>query len=232
MSACIHCCEPILTVCSQGGCPKSALIAIIPQRVSCSLRHGRCAVYWTQPSNADCFACAGTVSNNAADPAASGPVVGDLAPAGPAPNSPEEGTQGPQASFSQRVTRNVQRALSHNGGQTPARHPAQFPASTSPAVLQGLANTGPSSQPGSRQYSCLQCSCAHAFRILQACQCSAPSEVPCQWHQIFECQRGSVLDLAIVIQTMVAYAYAQKLTALMCCCQSRGPRDAVYAGQL
>ncbi|KAL0048243.1 hypothetical protein WJX82_010954 [Trebouxia sp. C0006] len=85
----------------------------------------------------------GTVSN-AADPLAG---VSDLPPAGPVPNSPEEG---PRASFSQRVTRNVQRALSHNGGQTPARHPAQFPASTSPAVLQGLANAGPSSQPGSR----------------------------------------------------------------------------------
>ncbi|KAL0027195.1 hypothetical protein WJX77_002236 [Trebouxia sp. C0004] len=88
----------------------------------------------------------GTVSN-AAHPLARG---SDLPPTGPAPNSPEEGTQGPQASFSQRVTRNVQRALSHNGGQTPARHPAQFPTSTSPAVLQGLANAGPSSQPGSR----------------------------------------------------------------------------------
>ena len=95
---------------------------------------------------ADCLSCAGTVSN-AADPLAGG---SDLAPAGLAPNSPDEGTQRPQASFSQRVTRNVQRALSHNGGQTPARHPAQFPASTSPAVLQGLANAGPSSQPGSR----------------------------------------------------------------------------------
>ncbi|KAL0030112.1 hypothetical protein WJX79_008475 [Trebouxia sp. C0005] len=88
----------------------------------------------------------GTVSN-ATDPHAGGP---DLAPAGLAPNSPEAGTQGPQASFSQRVTRNVQRALSHNGGQTPALHHAQFPASTSPAVLQGLANAVPSSQPGSR----------------------------------------------------------------------------------
>ena len=94
----------------------------------------------------DYFACAGTVSN-AADPVAGG---SDLAPVGLAPNRPDEGTQGPQASFSQCVTRNVQRALSHNAGQTPARHPAQFPASTSPAVLQGLANAGPSSQPGSR----------------------------------------------------------------------------------
>ena len=25
---------------------------------------------------------------------------------------------------------------------------------------------------------------AHALRIMQACQCSAPSEVPCQWHHI------------------------------------------------
>ena len=135
-----------MSVCLQGNeFPNLLIIAIIPQRMSGSLYRTNCAVYWTQQilNNADCLACAGTVSN-AADPLAG---VTDLPPAGPVPNSPEEG---PRASFSQRVTRNVQRALSHNGGQTPARHPAQFPASTSPAVLQGLANAGPSSQPGSR----------------------------------------------------------------------------------